>query len=81
MCLLSQLIGLFNRNKFYLLVIEHKAEKHAKGFTSWDQFVAILFCQLAQAKSLREICGGLACCVGKLRHLGMAAAPNKSTLS
>ncbi|MEI6125731.1 MAG: DUF4372 domain-containing protein, partial [Pseudomonadota bacterium] len=39
MCLLSQLIGLFNRNKFYLLVIEHKAEKHAKGFTSWDQFV------------------------------------------
>ncbi|MEI6127205.1 MAG: DUF4372 domain-containing protein [Pseudomonadota bacterium] len=54
--LFSQLIGLFNRNKFYLLVSEHKAEKHAKGFTSWDQFVSMLFCQLAQTKSLRKIC-------------------------
>jgi len=43
--------------------------------------VAMLFCQLAQAKNLREICGGLACCMGKLRNLGMKNAPNKSTLS
>jgi len=41
----------------------------------------MLFCQLAQVKSLREICGGLACCLGKLRHLGMKNVPNKSTLS
>jgi len=41
----------------------------------------MLFCQLAQAKSLREICGGLACCMGKLKHLGMRQGPNKSTLS
>lgn len=41
----------------------------------------MLFCQLAQAKSLREICGGLACTMGKLRHLGMKDTPNKSTLS
>jgi hypothetical protein len=39
------------------------------------------FCQLAQAKSLREICGGLACCLGKLKHLGLNEAPHKSTLS
>jgi hypothetical protein len=37
--------------------------------------VAMLFCQLAQAHSLREICGGLACCLGKLRHLGIETAP------
>ena len=41
----------------------------------------MLFCQLAQAKSIREICGGLACYLGKLRHLGMKQAPKKSTLS
>ena len=41
----------------------------------------MLFCQVAQAKSLREISGGLACCMGKLRHLGVASAPSKSTLS
>jgi hypothetical protein len=36
---------------------------------------------MARADSLREICGGLACCQGKLRHLGIGKAPNKSTLS
>jgi hypothetical protein len=41
----------------------------------------MLFCQLAQAKSIREICGGLACCVGKMKHLGIKDAPKKSTLS
>ena len=79
--LFSQLIAVFNRNHFYRLVMKHNAERHAKGFNSWDQFVSMLFCQLAQAKSLREICGGLACCVGKLRHLGMSFPPKKSTLS
>lgn len=79
--LFSQLIAVFNRNQFYGLVIKHKAERYAKGFNSWDHFVAMLFCQLAQAKSLREICGGLSCCMGKLRHLGMRDAPKKSTLS
>jgi Domain of unknown function (DUF4372) len=41
----------------------------------------MLFCQLAHADSLREICNGLACCMGKLIHLGIGAAPNKSSLS
>ena len=79
--LFSQLVALFDRGNFHNLVYKHKAERFSKGFTSWDHFVAMLFCQLAQAKSLREICGGLACCMGKLRHLGMKKAPNKSTLS
>lgn len=79
--LFSQLSGLFNKNQFQALVRRHGAERYSKGFGSWDHFVAMLFCQLAQAKSLREICGGLACCLGKLRHLGVKGAPKKSTLS
>ena len=79
--LFSQLIALFDRWKFHQLVLQHGSERYAKRFNSWDHFVAMLFCQLAQAKSLREICGGLACCLGKLKHLGMKDAPNKSTLS
>lgn len=39
------------------------------------------FCQLAQAKALREIEEGLACCEGRLRHLGIEKAPARSTLS
>jgi len=79
--LFSQLIAFFDRNKFKKLVMKHQAERYSKGFQSWDQFVSMLFCQVAQAKSLREISGGLACCMGKLRHLGISEAPSKSTLS
>jgi len=77
----GQLLSLFPRTEFQRAVKRHRAERYAKGFACWDQFVAMLFCQLAQAHSLREICGGLACCLGKLKHLGVTTAPNKSTLS
>jgi len=60
------------------MVRETKSEKGTKGFSSWDQFVAMLFCQLGQAHSLREIWGGLATCLGKMKHLDMIYenAPN-----
>lgn len=79
--LFSQIVGFFDRNQFARLVSEHCAERNAKGFKSWDHFVSMLFCQVAQAKSLREISGGLASANGKLRHLGMVQPPSKSTLS
>jgi hypothetical protein len=77
----SQLLQLFPRAQFQQAVQKHKAERHARGFTSWGQFVAMLFAQLADARSLREICNGLAASEGKLRHLGIPQAPNKSTLA
>jgi len=79
--LFNQLLQHFPRTEFASLVNEHQAERNAKGFTCWTQFVAMEFCQLAHADSLREICNGLACSEGKLVHLGIANAPNKSTLS
>src|SRR5205809_7230513 len=77
----SQLLKLFPRTEFLALVKRTHAERHARGFTCWDQFVAMLFCQLGRAHSLREICGGLASCEGKLKHLGVPEAPKKSTLA
>ena len=76
----SQVLKLFSRGEFEKAVKEHKAERHARGFTSWGQFMAMLFCQLGRAHSLREICGGLACGEGQLKHLGVPVAPKKSTL-
>ena len=58
-----------------------RADRGAKGFDCWDQFVAMLFCQLGQAYSLRVICGGLASCFGKARHLGIQTDPKRSTLA
>lgn len=76
----SQLLQLFPRVDFQKAVAATKAERQARGFTCWDQFVAMLFCQLGRAHSLREICGGLASCEGRLAHLGVTAPP-KSTLA
>ena len=59
----------------------HQADHHLRGFPCRGQFVAMLFCQLGQAHSLREICGGLGATEGKLKHLGLSAAPKRSTLS
>jgi hypothetical protein len=81
MSLFNQLLRHFPVLEFGALVKKHKAERGAKGFTCRTQLVAMLFCQLAHADSLREICNGLACCLGKLVHLGIGAAPNKSSLS
>jgi hypothetical protein len=50
----SQLLQLFPRPQFQEAVAATKAERHARGFRCWDQFVALLFCQLEQANSLRE---------------------------
>ena len=79
--LFNQLLQHFPRTEFAALVKKHDAERAAKGFTCWTQFVAMLFCQLGRADSLREICNGLACCLGRLVHLGIAKAPRRSTLS
>jgi hypothetical protein len=76
----SQLLQLFSRIEFQQAVKETKAERHARGFSCWGQFVAMLFCQLGRAHSLREITGGLRSCEGKLKHLGISA-PSRSTLA
>lgn len=77
----QQILNIFSRSEFEQLARKHGAERHARGFTCWDQLVAMLFCHLGRAQSLREICGGLASAQGKLNHLGIETAPARSTLS
>lgn len=77
----SQILQLFPRSEFQVLVKETKAERHARGFSSWGQFVSMMFCQLGRAHSLREICHGLSSCEGKLSHLGIDEAPHRSSLA
>jgi hypothetical protein len=78
--LFSQLLQFFPRHEFEAMVRKHNAEYKSKGFSCWQQFVSMLFCQLGRANSLSEITKGLATCEGKLQHLGISA-PGKSTLA
>lgn len=79
--LLGQILNLVPRVEFSEIVREHKAERGSKGFSCWDQFVSMLFCQLGQAHSLREIVGGLGSMLGKKVHVGLKRTPKRSTLA
>jgi hypothetical protein len=55
----GQILQIFSKVEFYKAVMETRSERKRKGFTCWQQFVTMLFYQIGQAHSLREICGGL----------------------
>lgn len=77
----GQILKFFPRTIFDAAVRKHEGDKHAKGMTCWSQFIALMFCHLGGARSLREIIGGLAASEGKLKHLGVERAPARSTLA
>lgn len=79
--LFSQMLAILPQTLLAQAVQKHRANRYTKIFSAWDHLVAMLFCQMGQAKSLREICGGLASCLGKLSHLGVKNIPKRSTLS
>ena len=45
----SQILQLFPRSDFELLVRETKTERHARGFSCWDQ--SMMFCQSCVIRS------------------------------
>lgn len=77
----AQILALIDRTDFARAVRQHAAERAAKGLSCWEHFVAMVFCQMGSAHSLREICGGLATALGKLVHLGVRRTPTRSTLA
>ena len=79
--LFSQIISKLDRNKFSKLVKEKESDKHQKGYNSWTQLVAMLFCQFAKSQSVRDISNGLRSATGNINHLGIEHAPSKSTIS
>ena len=50
----SQILQLISHTGFDAAV-RHQAERYARAFTSWGQFVAMLFCQLAGQVAARDL--------------------------
>ncbi len=69
------------RADFQKLVNRHSGDKHSKGMKCWEQYMAMMFLQMSQVTSLREIIGGMRSVAGKLVHLGLSKVLPKSTLS
>jgi hypothetical protein len=66
--------------EFERLVEKHQADKHVRWLTTKSQLVAMLYAQLAQAASLREIEAGLKSHAARLYHVG-AMTVQRSTLA
>lgn len=78
--LLGQMLQMFPRHEFQKLVSEAGTEYHARGFSSWNHFSAMLFGQLSGQDSLRGIEAGLATQSQNLYHLGIKPI-HRSTLA
>ena len=78
--ILGQMLQMFPRYEFQKAVSETKAEYHARGFSSWNHFVSMLFGQLSGQDSLRGIEAGLATQGPSLYHAGVGPI-HRSTLA
>ena len=67
----GQLLQIISRYEFEKAVTMYKTDKYSKGFSTWDQFVSLLFGQLCGFDSLRSIVTGLSNYTNKLYHLGI----------
>jgi len=67
----SELLKLCPRYHFDKAVEQYQGDRYVKTFTTWQQFMAILYSQIAQKDSLRDIVTGLTSHAARWYHLGL----------
>lgn len=76
----AQLVSFLDRNKFNYIVRKYDGDKYVKHFTCWNQLLALMFGQLSNGKSLRDLIVALEAHHSKCYHLGMGRNVSKSSL-
>lgn len=76
----NQLCNFIPRHSFESSVCRHGSDRYTKHFTSWQQFLVLLYAQVCGKESLREIESGLMTRSQYLYHIGMGLV-SRSTLS
>ena len=78
----TQLTGFIDRNHFNYLVKKYIGDHYVKHFTSWNQLLAMMFGQLSNRESLRDLIVALEAHQSKRFHLGLGREPiAKTTLA
>lgn len=77
----SQLVSFLDRNKFNYIVRTYQGDKYVKHFTCWNQLLALMFGQLANRESLRDLVIALEAHQSKCYHLGMGKNVSRSSLA
>ena len=77
----SQLISFLPDREFRRCVESYQGDIRLRGFSCWDQYLAMAFAQLTYRESLRDIEACLRSMQGKLYHLGFRGKVARSTLA
>ena len=77
----SQLTSYLPIRRFHTLVKRYNGEYKVKAFSCLDQFLTMLFAQLASCESLRDIEVCLSASSSLLYHLGIRSRVRRSTLA
>lgn len=78
----AQLVEFLNKNKFRKLVDKYDGNHYVKHFTCWNQLLAMMFGQLSNRESLRDLIVALQAHQRKRYPLGLGREPiAKTTLS
>lgn len=77
----AQLASFLDRNKFNYIVRKYSGDKYVKHFTCWNQLLALMFGQLSNRVSLRDLIVALDAHHSKCYHLGMGRNVSKSSLA
>ena len=77
----SQLVQFLNRSKFNRVVAKYDGDKYVKSYTCWNQLLTMMFGQLSNRKSLRDLIVALEAHAGKVYHLGIGKSVTRSNLS
>jgi len=76
----SQLIEYLPSKEFQKCVARYNGDSRLRGFSCWDQLLAMSFAQLTYRESLRDIEACLRSMSGKLYHMGLRGKVARSTL-
>ena len=77
----SQLISFLPDREFRRCVERYQGDVRLRGFSCWDQYLAMAFAQLTYRESLRDIEACLRSMQSKLYHLGFRGKVARSTLA
>jgi hypothetical protein len=77
----SQLIECLPNKEFQKCVARYHGDSHLRGFSCWDQLLAMSFAQLTYRESLRDIEACLRSMSGKLYNMGLRGKVARSTLA
>jgi hypothetical protein len=78
--ILGQFLALLPRYEFQRIVNKYNGDYRTKHFKCWDQLACMIFAQIRQERSLRDIDVSLNAHASKLYHTGIQQCP-KSTLA